>query len=220
MSENDVPFETIADWLTTKVVPFEDAFTEEERRKLRTRLLTMPEAKKLLREATERVNAATPGIWQMIVANSMDYAGQALLGFLSGLRGLVKKAGVVDLLFRMKASLEVGLAKLAQRYARFFGQYVPVSSTFFGTALDFLKGALGLGKGATSKAKWVIYGMEALSAQRFAEMIEREMIGEVPLVAYNAVLARALPQTKHQKRVRKVVRSRKPGRKTHGTNRR
>lgn len=212
--EEDVEFETIADWLTSEVKPFEECFTAEQIRKLRQRVMRMNEAKAILREAAERVNEATPGIWQMIVANALNYAGQALLGFVAGVRGLVKKAGVIDLLFKWKAGLETTLAKVAQRWARFWGQgEVPVSTTFMGTAWDFVKGSLGFGKGFTSKAKWVIYGMEALSARRFARMIEAEMIGPHPLVAFNVIQARSVPQAKRQRRKMDMARSRKPGKK-------
>jgi len=207
---DEAEFESIAEWLTSDVKPFEECFDETQRRRLRQRVLRLNEAKAILREAAERVNEATPGIWQLLVANAIEYSGQALLGFLSTVRGLVKKAGLLDLLIKFKAGLEAGLAKLAQRYARFWGQNVPVSSTFLGTAIEFVKSAIGLGKGLPSKAKYVIFGMEALSAKRMAEMVERQMIGVIPYIAYNNVMARALPQRKNQRRRVKLARSRSP----------
>jgi len=187
------------------------------------RLIRLNDAKQLLRDASAQIDADFPRWWQISVGHALDFAGNAILGFASGLKANVFKAKIGDGLLRIFGGPNPFLAELARNYAAFFGVRTTIGNSLWQATVSAVK------PNADKLAKGSIYlGFSLSSLERMRRLLEGATVGPDHTLSgphLGAAERRlALPQRGRKMygaggniifqpdvRVRKKVRSRKGG---------
>jgi hypothetical protein len=202
----DENLETIADLLIEGIRPYDPA----TRRRDAQRLIRLNDGKEIIRNCARFIDASTPGIWQLIFADALDYAGRALLAFTGGVKKLVKKAGFFEALAALLFNVDIALQPVARKFALFFGQRT--AEVIGGPWRKILAYFLPVSTG-TVKKEAVLLFFDVLHARRIAKLVNDSCVYlvENSTADRRYRIHKVLPQTKHNRRRRKTVRSRKHG---------
>lgn len=199
--------ETIANLLIQDIHPY----PEETRVQDSRHLMRLNDGKRIIRDCAIYMDSNTPGLWQLIFADALDYAGRAIFAFTGGVKRLVKQAGFFEALALIFFKIDIVLQPLARKFAAFFGQQAAeVVGGPWKKILAFLNPIHAKG---TVKKESVILFWDILHARRIAKLVNTACV----YLVENSTRERrykihgVLKQTKHQRRVRRTVRSRKPG---------
>lgn len=199
--------ETIANLLGIDIRPYPDSTRREDSQ----RLIRLNDGKRIIRDCAIFIDASTPGVWQLMFADALDYAGRAIFSFTGGVKKLVRKAGFFEAIAALLFQVDLVLQPVARKFALFFGQQTV--EVVGGPWRKILAYFVPVSKG-TVKKEAVILFFDVLNARRLADLVNNACVYLVENASRERryKLHGVLRQSNNSRRVRRTVRSRKHGR--------